>query len=76
MLSYELFCVDEIGKAHLIGIIPERRKATERITKESVIQRVGMLLGDSIFLNYFFVTQVTIDEDTGRIARVTPLFIH
>ena len=76
MLSYEFFCVDEIGKAHLIGIIPETRKATERITKESVIQRVGMLLGDSIFLNYFFVTQVNIDEDTGRIARVTPLVIH
>ena len=76
MPSYELFCVDEIGKTHLIGIIPERRKATERITKESVMERLGMLLGESVTLNYFFVTQVNIDEDTGRITRVTPLFIH
>ena len=76
MLSYEFFCVDEIGKAHLIGIIPERRKQTERITKESVMQRLGMLLGESVNLNYFFVTQVNMDEDTGRITRVTPLFIH
>ena len=76
MLSYEFFCVDEIGKAHLIGIIPERRKQTKRITKESVMQRLGMLLGETVNLNYFFVTQVHMDEDTGRISRVTPLFIH
>jgi hypothetical protein len=76
MLSYEFFCVNEIGEAHLIGIIPERRKHTERITKESVRQRVWMLLGESIDLNYFFVTQAIIDEGSGRITGATPLLIH
>lgn len=76
MLSYEFFCVDEIGEAHLIGIIPERRKHTERITKESVMQRGWMILGEGIDPNYFFVTQVIIDESSGRITEVTPLLIH
>ncbi len=76
MLSYELFCVDEIGKSHLIGIIPERRKHTERMTKESVMQRVWMLIGESIDLHNSFVTQVIIDESSGRITEVTPLLIH
>jgi hypothetical protein len=76
MLSYEFFRVDETGEAHLIGIIPERRKHAERITKESVMQRVWMLLGESIDLNYFFVTQVIIDESSGRITGATPLLNH
>ena len=76
MVSYEFFSVDETGATHLIGIIPERRKQSERVTNESVTQRLAILLGDSTNLNHFFITQVNIDEDTGRITRVTPLFIH
>jgi hypothetical protein len=76
MLSYEFFRVDETGEAHLIGIIPERRKHAERITKESVMQRVWMLLGESIDHNSSFVTQVITDESSGRITGVTPLLIH
>lgn len=76
MLSYEFFCVDQRGEAHLIGIIPERRKHPGRITKESVMQRVWMLLGDSIDLRYSFVTQVIMDEGSGRITGGTPLLIH
>ena len=76
MVSYEFFSVDETGAAHLIGMIPERRKHSERVTKESIMQRLWMLLGEGIDLNYFFVNRVNIDEETGRITRVTPFVIH
>ncbi len=76
MVSYEFFSIDETGAAHLIGTIPERRKHSERVTKESIMQRLWMLLGEGIDLNYFFVNRVNIEEETGRITRVTPLFIH
>jgi len=76
MVSYEFFSVDETGAAHLIGMIPERRKHPERVTKESIMQRLWMLLGEGIDLNYFFVNRVNIDEETGRITRVTPFVIH
>ena len=37
MLAYELFSYDEKNGYNFIGILPERRKNAERITKESVI---------------------------------------
>ena len=76
MMYYEFFCLDEGGETHSIGIIPERRKHTERITKESVMQRLRVFLGEEITLNYFIATRVKLDEDTGNIARVTPFSMH
>jgi hypothetical protein len=37
MMAYEFYWRDETGKEYLIGILPERRKDPERITKESAL---------------------------------------
>jgi len=63
MLSYEFYWKDEIGKVHLIGILPERRRDQNRVTKDSIMNWVNKVIGngpDNEFSNIFF-TQVTID---------------
>jgi hypothetical protein len=37
MVAYEFYWRDEIGKEHPVGILPERRKNPQRITKESAL---------------------------------------
>ncbi len=37
MLAYEFYWRDEGGTQHLIGVLPERRKDSERITEESIL---------------------------------------
>jgi hypothetical protein len=63
MLSYEFYWKDEIGKVHLIGILPERRRDQNRVTKDSIMNWVHKVIGNGSgneFDNIFF-TQVTID---------------
>jgi hypothetical protein len=63
MLSYEFYWKDEIGKVHLIGILPERRRDQNRVTKDSIMNWVNKVIGNGTaneFNNIFF-TQVTIE---------------
>ncbi len=46
MVAYELYWSNNDGKEHLVGILPERRKHTERITNQSVINWGKMILSD------------------------------
>ena len=36
MVAYEIHWLDEMGRDHLIGILPERRRKPERITLGSI----------------------------------------
>ncbi|MBM4332848.1 MAG: hypothetical protein FJ117_16820 [Deltaproteobacteria bacterium] len=47
MTAYEFFWNDNKGEPHFIGILPERRKKTERITKESILNWGMMIIGDN-----------------------------
>jgi hypothetical protein len=56
MVAYELYTSDETGKEHFIGILPERRKNPERITKESVLNWGWKVIGgNSDFKDIYFV---------------------
>ncbi len=46
MVAYEFYWRDEVGKDHLIGLVPERRKKVERITPESISRWVRTFLED------------------------------
>jgi hypothetical protein len=46
MLAYEFYWCDGKGKDHLIGILPERRKTSERINQESVMNWLRMVIGN------------------------------
>jgi len=46
MVAYEFYWRDEIGRDHLIGLVPERRRKPDRITPESVSRWVRTFLDD------------------------------
>ena len=45
-MAYEFYWRDETGKEHFLGILPERRKNPERITKESALNWGQKVIGD------------------------------
>ena len=47
MLAYEFYWRDETEKIHFIGILPERRKKPERITKKSILNWGQKVIGES-----------------------------
>jgi len=55
MIAYEFYWRDEIGKEHLVGILPERRKNPVRVTKESILNWVSMFIGNNLDNNIYFV---------------------
>jgi len=55
MFAYEFYRQKPNG-CHVIGVLPERRKDPERITEESIMKWVRILLGDTGDLrNIFFI---------------------
>lgn len=60
MVAYEFYWPDEEGKEHLIGILPERRKKPERITKGSILNWVKNVLGDNEGIKNVYFIQVEI----------------
>jgi hypothetical protein len=46
MLSYQFYCLDEKGKNHLIGILPERRFNPGRVTDRSIINWAREIIGN------------------------------
>ena len=56
MVAYEFYWRNGEGKEHLIGILPERRKNPERITKESVMNWGRRIRGhDAEVKNLYFI---------------------
>lgn len=67
MVAYVFYWIDELEKAHFIGILPEKRKNPERITQESIVNLGRRIVGNNADANNIFFIQVTIDERTGEI---------
>jgi hypothetical protein len=55
MVAYEFYERDEKREAHLLGILPERRKKPERITAESVRRWGRQLKGGGATTAVYFV---------------------
>jgi hypothetical protein len=69
MEAYEFYWLGPKGGYQIMGVLPERRKDSARVTQESIMQ-----WGKTIFTKDFdtkdiFFIQVTMDEKTGRILR-------
>jgi hypothetical protein len=60
MVAYEFYWRDENGKNHLIGILPERRKDSARITEGSIMNWVKTVIG--VEVNNTFFNEVIIDN--------------
>ena len=74
MEAYELFSYDEENGYEFIGILPERRKNPERITKESVLNWGRMILGDNADGKKIFFKSVRIDDITGKTFKANLSF--
>jgi hypothetical protein len=49
MVAYEIHWLDEMGRDHLIGILPERRRKPERITLGSIFGWVRKYVPDKYY---------------------------
>ena len=58
MVAYEFYWRNGEGKEYLVGVLPERRKNPERITKESVLNWGWKIIGDnSEVKDIYFVSE-------------------
>ena len=62
MVAYEFYWRDETGDTHLLGILPERRKNSNRITNKSIMNWVKMVIGNTIKDDDIFFSKVKINE--------------
>ena len=60
MVAHEFYWRDETGEEHFIGILPERRKNPERITKDSILNWGWKVIGDNPDVNniYFILVEL------------------
>jgi len=72
MIAYTFYWIDEREKVHFVGLLPERRKKTERITQESIINYGKTILSDDADPYSLFYIQVTLDEKTGEVFWTGP----
>ena len=58
MVAYEFYWRDEKGREHFIGILPERRRTPERITKDSILNWGWKVIGDNSDVNDIYFTRI------------------
>jgi hypothetical protein len=58
MVAYEFYWHDEMGKEHLFGILPERRKNPERITEGSILNWGWNVIGKNQNVKNIYFKQV------------------
>ncbi len=67
LLAYEFYYRDQTNQTQLIGILPERRKDLQRITKDSILNWAKKLLGDDWDMERIHFVEVAIDKETGGV---------
>ena len=75
MVAYEFYWPDPNGEYQLIGVLPERRKNSARVTLESITRWGENVFGKDFDTKDIFFIQVTIGEKTFRIFRPVPFTI-
>jgi hypothetical protein len=75
MLAYELYTFNRKKGYEFIGVLPERRKNSMRITKDSVMNWGRTLLGDQVDSKNIFFKRVAVDGLSGRILWIDLLSI-
>jgi len=66
MVAYEFYWHDPITGYQLIGVLPERRRNPNRITKESVLNWGKKYFGNHLNLNDMFFIEVEVDGMSSR----------
>ncbi len=58
MVAYQFYVIDDQDEFHLLGVLPERRENSSRISRESVIKWGKSVVGDSVSANHLYFIQV------------------
>jgi len=72
MVAYEYYWHDEIKGFELIGVLPERRKDTDRVTQESILGFGKKFWGDHMDNGNILFIRVNVDKLTGDVLRPKP----
>jgi hypothetical protein len=75
VIAYEFYWLGPKGEHQIIGVLPERRKDSIRITQKSVMSWAEIFFGDNLNAKDIYFIQVTINEYTGMILRPTPALV-
>ena len=75
MVAYEFYLHNPAKGYELVGILPERRKNSARVTQESIMRWAENIFSNDLNAKDIYFIQVTINEDTGNIFRPTPAFM-
>ena len=62
MVAYEFYWQDEIGNAHLVGILPERRKDPTRISDETIMNWANKIMGNGMKADDIFISKVNVND--------------
>jgi hypothetical protein len=73
MLAYEFYWLDPKGGYEIMGVLPERRKNSARVTQESIMQWGKTIFNKDFYPKDIFFIKVVMDQKTGRIFR-PPIF--
>ncbi len=69
MEAYEFYWLGPKGGYQIMGVLPERRKDSARVTRKSIMQWGKTIFSKDFDPKDIFFVQVTMDEKTGRIFR-------
>ena len=75
MVAYEFNWLNPTGGYQIIGVLPEKRKNSARITQQSIMNWGEKIFGKELDTKDIFFIQVTMDEKTSRIFRPIPFTI-
>ncbi len=73
MIAYEFYRRDERGEKHFIWILPERRKKSERITWDSIMNWGKKAIVDNTEVKDIFFIRVELDEAEIESSGLIPL---
>jgi hypothetical protein len=73
VIAYEFYWLDPKGGYQIIGVLPERRKDSARVTEESIMQWGKTIFNKDFYPKDIFFIKVVMDQNTGRIFR-PPIF--
>jgi len=72
MVAYEYYWHDEIKGFELIGVLPERRKDSDRVTQEAILGFGKKLWGNDMDNGNILFIRVNVDKTTGEVLRPKP----
>jgi hypothetical protein len=72
MVAYEYYWRNEIRGYDLLGVLPERRRNSGRVTPKSIIALGKKFWGDDMDVDNILFIRIFIDKMTGEIYRPKP----